>query len=100
MTHAARLATLRAHNWHEIESYRNRYTHRDERKVSHQCVWIEGYIGMAESSAYMTVDTGVVMLHKTTTDYEFDAFIELLTAKPEIVPPPVVQQDRQRSLFD
>ena len=99
MTHTQRLAQLRTHNWHEIPAFSNMYQHKDDHGKSHACAWIEGPIGVAERSAYMLTTTGRIMLHGTMDDYEFEDFIALLTAKPEIVIAPV-QTDRQRSLFD
>ena len=98
MNHTQRLTILRTHNWHAVNSFPvPPVTLAD--KTTHDCVWIEGSIHRAECTAYLLIDSGIVLLHGSGREESFEEFIRTLEGKPEIVVAPVVV-DRQRSLFD
>lgn len=93
MNHAQRLTALRSESWQELFPGKTHTIPMDG--VKHECVWIFGLMHDVAREAWLCVQTGLVMMHGESRDYEFGEFLEALQVKPASVEPAA----RQRTLW-
>lgn len=90
MNHAQRRVALESHGWLEMCPGRRHQVNIGG--TVQVCAWISGLMHGVARDAWLDVDSGLVMMHGESKDYEFGEFIEALTVKPVVAEPAAKQR--------